>query len=335
MTIERIHSIPDFLKLKEEWNTLLSQSASHVPFLRHEFQEQWWLNLGGGEWNSGDLAILVQRDPDQKLIGISPFFITRQRMQFIGSYEISDYLDLIVAPDNLPGFTREILDYLASDISPTWETVDLHNLPENSPTISLMEEAAQATGFQTKLEIIQPAPVVQLPSSWQAYLDSLEDRYRQEISRKIRNADSYFLPVDWYIVNEEHNLDQEINDFLDLMSNNPEKELFLTEQMKKQIKASARAAFDEGWLQLAFLVVGNQKAAGYLNFDFDEKIWIYNSGINSVFENLSPGWVLLSKIISWSIDHGKTELDFMRGNETYKYHFGGIDQKVFHLQIKK
>lgn len=335
MTIELIHSTPDFLHLKEDWNALLSQSASHVPFLRHEFQAQWWQNLGGGEWESGELAILLRRDLDQKLTGIAPFFISGQKIQFIGSYEISDYLDLIVSPENLSGFIREIFDFLNSDLSPTWKTVDLYNLPENSPTISLMEQAAQTAGFQTRLEIIQPAPALQLPSSWQDYLDSLEDRYQQEISRKNRNADSYFLPVDWYIVNQKHDLDQELDDFLDLMANNLEKEKFLTDQMKKQIKDSARAAFDEGWLQLVFLVVGNLKAAGYLNFDFDEKIWIYNSGINSVFENLSPGWVLLSKIINWSIDQGKTELDFMRGDETYKYQFGGIAQNVLHLQISR
>jgi len=141
--------------------------------------------------------------------------------------------------------------------------------------------------------------------------------------------------VDWYIVNEEHDLDQELDDFLNLMANNLEKEKFLTDQMKNQIKDSARAAFNEGWLQLAFLTVGNIKAAGYLNFDYNEKIWIYNSGINSVFENLSPGWVLLSKIINWSIEQDKTELDFMRGDEIYKYQFGGIDQNVLHLQISK
>ena len=335
MTIERIHSAPEFLQLKEDWNALLSQSASHVPFLRHEFQSQWWFNLGGGEWDSGDLSILLRRDSNHKLTGIAPFFISNQKMHFIGSYEISDYLDLIVSPEDLSGFITDIFDYLSSDLAPTWKTVDLYNLPENSPTISLMEEAAKAAGFQTKVETIQPAPAVQLPSNWQAYLDSLEDRYRQEISRKNRNADSYFLPVDWYIVNEEHDLDQELDDFLTLMANNLEKEKFLTDQMKKQIKDSARAAFDEGWLQLAFLTVGNIKAAGYLNFDYNEKIWIYNSGINSVFENLSPGWVLLSKIINWSIEQGKTELDFMRGDEIYKYQFGGIDQNVLHLQISK
>jgi len=335
MTIELIHSNPDFLNIKEEWNALLSKSASHVPFLRHEFLSQWWVNLGGGEWDSGELAILLQRDVNQKLTGIAPFFIADQNLHFIGSYEISDYLDLIATPGELSGFITEIIDYLSSDLAPAWKTVDLYNLPENSPTIILMEEAAQDGGFQTNVNIIQPAPSVQLPASWQAYLESIEDRYQQEIARKIRNAETYFLPVDWYIVSEEHDLDQELDDFLDLMANNLEKEKFLTDRMRKQIKDSARAAFEEGWLQLVFLVVGNIKAAGYLNFDFDEKIWIYNSGINTVFENLSPGWVLLSWIINWSIEQGKTELDFMRGDETYKYQFGGIDQNVVHLQIKR
>jgi len=335
MPIEHIHSTPDFLQLKEDWNLLLSQSASHVPFLRHEFLAQWWSSLGGGEWDSGELGILVQRDGNQRLTGIAPFFITGQNLHFIGSYEISDYLDLITPADYLPCFITEIITYLSSDLAPDWKTMDLYNLPENSLTIKLMEEAAQDAGFQTTVKVIQPAPAVQLPSSWQTYLESLEDRYQQEISRKIRNADSYFLPVDWYIVTEEHDLDQELDDFLELMANNLEKEKFLTDPMKKQIKGSARAAFNEGWLQLAFLIVGNIKAAGYLNFDFDEKIWIYNSGINSVFENLSPGWVLLSRIINWSIEQGKTELDFMRGDEAYKYQFGGIDQNVFHLQIKR
>lgn len=333
MTIELIQSMPDFLNLKEEWNDLLTQSASHVPFLRHEFQSRWWSNLGGGEWDSGDLAVLLRRDTHNRITGIAPFFISNQIIHFIGSFEISDYLDLITSPENLSGFIREIISFLSSDHAPSWKTIDLYNLPEKSPTIPLMEEAAQRAAFRIKKEIIQPAPSIQLPSTWQSYLDSLEDRYRQEISRKNRNAESYFLPVDWYIVDEKHDLGQEVDDFLNLMANNLEKEKFLTDRMSKQIKDIAQAAYAGGWLQLAFLVVGNQKAAGYLNFDFDGKIWIYNSGINSIFENLSPGWVLLSKIIHWSIEHGKTELDFMRGNELYKYQFGGINQDVIHLQV--
>ena len=106
------------------------------------------------------------------------------------------------------------------------------------------------------------------------------------------------------------------------MTDNPEKASFLTEKMRSQMKLSSQEAFQAGWLQLAFLTVGDIKAAGYLNFDFNQKIWVYNSGINTLFENISPGWVLLSKIIQASIKAGKNEIDFMRGDESYKYHFG-------------
>jgi CelD/BcsL family acetyltransferase involved in cellulose biosynthesis len=54
-----------------------------------------------------------------------------------------------------------------------------------------------------------------------------------------------------------------------------------------------------------------------------------------MFENISPGWVLLSKIIRWSIEAGRTELDFMRGDEPYKYNFGGIDKHVLRIQVSR
>ncbi len=119
------------------------------------------------------------------------------------------------------------------------------------------------------------------------------------------------------------------------MSNNLAKAAFLTDKMKSHMKNSAMDAHKEGWLQLAFLTVGDLKAAGYLNFDFNGKIWVYNSGIKSIFENISPGWVLLSKLIKWSIQAGRTEFDFMRGDEPYKYHFGGKDKNVLRIQIQK
>ena len=201
--------------------------------------------------------------------------------------------------------------------------------------IQAFKNAAAARGHQTHLETLQPAPAIQLPSSWNGYLEQLDPRYKQEILRKIRNAETYFLPVDWYIVTGDHDLDQEMDAFLDLMADNHEKRNFLTEQMVNQMKASAQAAHQAGWLQLAFLTVGDIKAAGYLNFDYQGKILVYNSGINSVFENISPGWVLLSRIIEWSIDQGKVELDFMRGDEAYKYQFGGKDRHVLRLTITR
>ncbi len=335
MTIDLIQSYAEFLTLKEDWNSLLTHSASHVPFLRHEYLANWWQTLGGGEWENGNLAVLLYRDEKNTLEGIAPFFLNQEKILFLGSFEISDYLDFIAPPNVLPALISETIKMLSSDEFPEWRTLDLYNIPENSPSIPLLRQAAQEAGFKAQLEIIQPAPAISLPTSWQEYLDSLDDRYRHEIERKNRKAEGYFLPVDWYIVDNDQNIENELDDFLGLMANNPEKESFLTDPMIKQIKMSALAAHQEGWLQLAFMVVGDIKAAGYLNFDFDGKIWVYNSGINPLFENISPGWVLLSKLIEWSIQEGRTGFDFMRGDEEYKFQFGGISKNILRMQISK
>ena len=335
MTIEIIQSGSDFLNLKKEWNTHLIKIASHVPFLRHEYLTSWWSTLGGGEWEQGELLILTSRDQSNLLQGIAPFFLDNQRIMFLGSHQISDYLDLIAGPDALVGFINEIFEFLQSAESPAWQVLDLFNLLENSPTIPLLHKAAESNGWFIKEEVLGPAPFLKLPGSWEDYRNQLDDRYRHEIERKNRRAENYFLPVSWYIVEDEKLLDQELESFLELMAHNPEKGSFLTGRMISQLKSSAREAFLAGWLQLAFLTVGDIKAAGYLNFDYDGKIWVYNSGINPMFENISPGWVLLSKIIQWSIEAGKTELDFMRGDETYKYNFGGIDKQVLRIQVSR
>jgi CelD/BcsL family acetyltransferase involved in cellulose biosynthesis len=335
MSIELIQSTSDFLSLKEDWNTLLTSSASHVPFLRHEYLASWWKTLGGGEYDQGSLAIMVDRNPDGTLEGIAPLFVNGDRLMFLGSHEISDYLDFIAPPEKLTSFIQEIFSFLQENPVPEWNVIDLYNLPENSTSLSVLEVTAEMAGYKVQQEVIQPSPYLLLPESWGDYLGSLKDRYRREINKKITNAETYFLPVSWYMVDDLENLEGELDAFLYLMANNPQKDLFLTEKMIEQMKLVSREAFQEGWLQLAFLMVGDIKAAGYLNFDFNNQIWVYNSGIDPLFENLSPGLILLGKIIEWAIDQGRKGLDFMRGSEDYKYQFGGVDKKVLRVEIRK
>ncbi len=123
--------------------------------------------------------------------------------------------------------------------------------------------------------------------------------------------------------------------FLDLMAEDPEKAAFLTPAMRTQMRLACRAAFECGWLQLAFLEVDGQKAAGYLNFDYLNRIWVYNSGIDRNFMDLSAGWVLLGHLLQWANENKRAEFDFMRGNEDYKYRFGGVDGYVVRAKVAR
>jgi CelD/BcsL family acetyltransferase involved in cellulose biosynthesis len=62
-----------------EWNGLLPQSASDVPFLRFDFLRAWWATLGGGEWPDGSLWIVTGRGERGELRAAAPLFLTTAR----------------------------------------------------------------------------------------------------------------------------------------------------------------------------------------------------------------------------------------------------------------
>jgi len=43
--------------------------------------------------------------------------------------------------------------------------------------------------------------------------------------------------------------------------------------------------------------------------------------------------VLLSHSLQWACEHGRSEFDFMRGNEEYKYRFGAKDRLVMRAKV--
>jgi CelD/BcsL family acetyltransferase involved in cellulose biosynthesis len=340
MQIEIIRSITELAHLESEWNDLLKSSASHVPFLRYEYLTTWWQTLGGGEWEHGDLYIICGRDEHGSLRGIAPFFLTdnlegESALMLVGSIEISDYLDFIVPPEDLAQFTSLVFEHLASVTAPTWSVLDLYNLLEQSPTLGALKEASQICGWQYSQERLQHSPYIPLPGNWETYLANIDKKQRHEIRRKIRRMEEAEVKSRWYIVQDGSGLDQEIDDFLRLMGQEPAKQAFLTDVMRTQMRAAVQAAFQAGWLQLAFLEIEGEKAAGYLNFDYDNHIWLYNSGWDPRFNNYSPGWVLLGYLLQWANEHGRASFDFMRGDEEYKYRFGGIDRYVTRVRIER
>jgi CelD/BcsL family acetyltransferase involved in cellulose biosynthesis len=319
-----------------EWNALLAESITNAPFLRYEYLSTWWQTLGGGEWKDASLALVTAHDGDD-LIGIAPLFKTTNRdgqpaLMLLGSIEISDHLDLITRPGDLPRFVGGLLDHLNPQ---AWSVLDWYNLPDNSPTLPVLNAEAENRGWSYNESVYQPTPYIPLPGDFEQYLAGIDKKQRHEIRRKVRRAEESGRNVRWYFVDDENNLDSEIEGFLALMSNDPEKAAFLSAAMREQMRASVHAAFRAGWLQLAFFEVDGVKAAGYLNFDYANRIWVYNSGLDRQFNELSPGWVLLAYLLEWANINKRAEFDFLRGEEDYKYKFGGQNRFVQRVKVSR
>ncbi|HSV86961.1 MAG TPA: GNAT family N-acetyltransferase [Levilinea sp.] len=326
--------------LAPEWNALLEKTATHVPFMRYEYLKLWWDTRGGGEWPEGELA-LVTAEEEGRLVAAAPLFCTknwqgRPALLLVGSIEISDYLDLLVQPDDLTEFLRALLPFLKDASLPDWQALDLYNILDDSPTMTALCQVAGETGWSCRIEQLQHSPYIPLPGNWEVYLSGIDKKQRHEIRRKLRRAEDFPLPVEWHIVSNHNGLDEHISGFIALMRMDPDKDRFLTPPMEAHMRKTAHFAANTGSLNLAFLEVGGVKVAGYLSFDFLNRLWVYNSGINwQDYAEYSPGWVLLAHLLRWANENGREAFDFMRGDEEYKYRFGAVDRFVMRITIEK
>ena len=360
------------MELEQEWNALLDESVTHVPFLRHEYLKTWWQNRGGGEWPDAELALVTARR-DGQLTGIAPLFMAvnpqgQRALLLLGSIEISDYLDLIVRPDDLDPFLTELLAFLDTPALGDWDVLDLYNLIDSSPTLSGLERAcatlsvqrvacagpfqqdlgqmpaasdpggyAAGQGWAFQSEKLHHSPYIPLPGDWDTYLAHIDKKQRHEIRRKIRRAEESGAEVRWYFATDPAQQDADIHAFIDLMRQDPDKEAFFARSpaMVPTMIEIARCAFEHSCLALAFLEVNGKKAAGYLCFDYLNRVWVYNSGIDRTLMEYSPGWVLLGYLLQWANQAKRSEFDFMRGDEEYKYRFGAVDRFVVRAVVTR
>ena len=331
--------LKDFSEIDEgTWNALVEQSIADTPFSRHEYLNEWWKTLGGGEWNSAELVLVSATENDQ-LIGIAPLFIAeydgRAALMLVGSIEISDYLDLIVREQDLSRFLAGLVDFLGSDFAGSWSAIDWYNLPDRSPTLAALQADSARRGWTYQEEVYRPTPRIPLTNSFEEYLARIDKKQRHEIRRKMRRAAESELNVRFVLIDKSADIEQEIKAFFDLMVQDPSKANFLHPLMREQMTVTIRSAFKNCYLWLAFLEVNGNKVAASLNFDYKNKLWGYNSGVSREHMELSPGWVLLSHVIQWCCENGRYEFDFMRGDEEYKYRFGGANRFVMRAVVKR
>lgn len=337
MEFELITNDETWEALRPEWTDLLKHSITRVPFLNFDYQFAWWKTLGGGEWSPANsrLSIVVARQ-NGLLVGIAPFFVSsrgeeREMLHFIGEVEVSDYLDFIVDPTDLDRFLVELLTFLRLSPQLADRPLGLSNFISDSRSLEAIPLACAKSGWDCKISKLQPSPYIQVGESYEAFLASLNKKQRHEVRRKERNAEANYQ-TSWYLVQDAATLEDELQAFIDMMREDPSKQDFLTDLMVQHLKETARLAFKASQLHLAFLTFNQVKVAAYYSIFSEGKLWVYNSAWKMDYSPASPGWVLLAKIIRWACDNGVHEVDLMRGDEEYKYRFGGIDRFVLRAE---
>lgn len=229
--------------------------------------------------------------------GIVPLAIRDNTAHFTGGEEIADYLDTIGTVD-WKYVTNVLRERGAKQLL-------LRNIPIGSPTLS-----------QFPYEQEDTTPILMLPDSFDAYLSSLDRKKRHELRRKMRRFEEEHTNI---ALEERVDIDL----LLTLMRNNPEKETFLTQPMQEFFRALPSITPVKQFV----LQEHSGPVATVLAFDSDGSLLLYNSGYNLE----GSGWYIKIKIVEWAILNHYASVNFLQGNERYKYDIGASDKFVYRI----
>jgi CelD/BcsL family acetyltransferase involved in cellulose biosynthesis len=91
----------------------------------------------------------------------------------------------------------------------------------------------------------------------------------------------------------------------------------------------------DGPMRLAFLTVGGKRIAAGIHFLAGDRLLYYNAGVDPDARELSPGVVMVYAYVARALAEGIRQLDFLRGNESYKYDWGGVDEPIQRLLVRQ
>jgi CelD/BcsL family acetyltransferase involved in cellulose biosynthesis len=295
------------------------------PFVLPEWMQVWWRVFGSG---AKPYVHVVKQD--DKIIGIAPLLTKDGTAFFIGSTDVCDYQDFIIVPGKEQDFFSALLEDLKKN---NIKQLDLRHVRPDSTVLTSLVPLATRQKYEVVSEKEAVSYEMDLPSSFDAYLESLSTKQRHEVRRKMRRLTEEGK-IEYRFIDKGEKLTSAVETFFKMfVESRQDKAAFLTEQMKSYFKLLVDKMADIGLLKLGILELDDKPVAEIMCFDYGDCIYLYNSGYDPQYVTLSAG--LMSKVfaIKDSIEKGKKRFDFLKGAEPYKGHLGGKEVALYRCRI--
>ncbi len=260
---------------------------------------------------------------------------TKKGIQFIASHEVTDYCDFIVEKGQEKLFYRKFLEFWQKEIKPD-RNLHLINIREESPTLFLLPQMANKSHLKHAVIETEAAPSLNLPSSYEMYMDNLDRKNRHELRRKKRKIESQ-KGLLHNRVKDPEGVRNCIDLFIELhRKSSSSKQQFWEKKGVERFFRTITALFStKGWIEFNVLNLEDDLAAILLNFVYNDEIHFYNIAFNPNYASFSPGIYLFNQSIQQAIEDNLRRADFLRGRERYKYYFGAKECKIMDFKLSK
>lgn len=303
-----------------QWKEVLARDPDRHIFATPEWNRVWWEEFGGGK----DLFLLTFRRAGD-LVGLVPLYRKhegdRKILRFLGGIDLTDYLGPICSLEDRAEVADAFVTWLGKG-EVEWDEFDAHNMPVPFGFADFLIERADADGYRFELEQEETAAVLLLPDTWEGYLESLDPKERRELKRKNRRI-LREVPDATFRTATEETLEADLKYFVEMHRGaEGHKGHFMKPEIATFFERVAHAFMPLGWLRLDFLEIAGRPIATTFSFELNNTFYLYNSAYEPDLKRLSPGVVLVSRLIEEAIESGRKSFDFLRGQERYKYQLG-------------
>lgn len=335
MRITPIKEEEVFFKLRPAWTELLLAAGCSI-FQSWEWSYSWWKHYGRGK----RLTLLTLYD-GKELLGIAPLYsssyylgLPLKKCAFLGTGP-SDYGDFLVLPERKEEFFAALANYLNSGLD--CDAVDFQQMDDDFGNLSCLEKSLETYPGLKSQKILQEKSVrLDLPTRYDELLASLTKKFAWNVSyynRRLRRDYRFELrkvtAVDdvghwmktFFRLHQKRWLDKKVPTLL------------FSPKFQAFHRDVADLFSEKGWLGLYFLILDGEVVASLYGFKLGDRFYNYLGGFNPEWGRMSVSTVLTSQVIEECINDGLTVFDFLRGEEEYKFKWGGQSSQHCRLLV--
>ena len=355
------------------WDALAAANSWATPFSSWAFHRAWWDGYGPNAHEETVVMVPADGPDDAEPVAIAPLMHRHEvepedvelrttirgahgpaltpvspdaKAVFFGASYHADYATLLAAPADLPAAADALAGYCSSAGDPghpmPWDAVDLRRLRTGDPAADALAQAFGAreiaSGWTLNIEPEEVCPVAPLPAgaTIDDYLGTLGKKERHEVRRKIRRAEA----VGEVVLADSTDPLADLPAFIDLHQKRWGVDgLFPDGPGGDQSRVFFRRLFElfppGGPLSLSFLTVGGRRIAAGVAFESADSLLYYNAGVDPEARELSPGVLMVERYVRRALERGLARMDFLRGDEPYKYEWGAVDEPIQRLLVRR
>ncbi|MGH7048471.1 MAG: GNAT family N-acetyltransferase, partial [Stellaceae bacterium] len=331
MHIHVIDGFADFSAIRENWEAVYEADPEAQFFLSWQWLYDW-LQVHQTPW----LVLAAQHAKDDR--EYVAFLSLRMGAAFdksrgffnvllFGGTGFSDYAGILVRPEHAAEALPALAEYVTRELH--WARFTMHNLTMSDERRQLFLGGFDRIRFAHRpLEQINPGETtdhaiclsVDLPPSWEDYLESLSANNRQKIRRLLRKVDA--AQTCRITLSGSEDYDRNLATMLEFWRIKwaPSKGEASAGELAELNRAMLERCARSGTLLLPVFWHGDRPVAALaILIDWcKQSLLFFITGRDESYREMPAGYLLHAYSIRHAIAHGFATYDFLKGDDRYK-----------------